>query len=62
MKIESSVWMCHVWNKEDQRKRKWGGAEEAGDIQAVNDHKIGVLEGPWKGLRECRRRCREVWG
>lgn len=39
-----------------------GGAEGAEDIQAFNDHRIGALEGPWKGLRECCRRCREVWG
>ena len=35
------------------------GAEEAEDVKAFIDHRVGVLEGPWKGLRECYRRCRE---
>lgn len=38
------------------------GAEEAKNIEAFFDHGIGVLEGSWNGLRECCRRCREVWG
>lgn len=37
-------------------------AEEAEDTEAFIDHKTGVPDGPWKGSRECRRRCGEVRG